>query len=55
MVTGIGEIAVVVVIAMVFFGAGMVPKVMGSVGASVKSFREAAREASASDDDKPAT
>lgn len=43
MFAGFSEIVLVLVLVMVFFGAAKVPKIMGSVGASVKTFREASR------------
>lgn len=55
MVAGLGEILVVLVLVFVFFGAGKVPQIMGSVGASVKSFREGASGDPEDDKDKPKT
>ncbi len=55
MVTGISEILVVLVLVLVFFGAGKVPQIMGAVGASVKTFKDAASGASEDDKDKPET
>ncbi len=55
MVTGISEILVVLVLVMVFFGAGKVPQIMGAVGASVKTFKDAASGEPEDDKDKPQT
>ena len=44
MMPGFPEMAVVLVIVLIFFGAGKLPEVFGSMGEGVKRFREAQRE-----------
>jgi sec-independent protein translocase protein TatA len=46
---GPGEIAIVLVIVLIVFGAGKLPEVLGQLGRGVKTFRE-----EASGDNKPA-
>lgn len=41
MVAGIPEILIILVIVAVFFGAGKLPDVMGSIGKAAKEFRDA--------------
>lgn len=55
MVAGFGEILVVLILVAVFFGAGKVPQIMGAMGASVKTFKDAARGEPEDDKDKPST
>ena len=40
MITGAGEILVILALVAVFFGAGKLPALMGAVGASVREFND---------------
>ena len=40
MITGAGEILVILALVAVFFGAGKLPELMGAVGASVREFND---------------
>jgi sec-independent protein translocase protein TatA len=44
--TGMGEIIVIVVLVAVVFGAGKLPQVMEAMGRGVKEYKSAARELS---------
>ena len=45
---GMGELLLILVIVLVLFGAGKLPKVMGDMGRGMKSFRDGMKE-----EDKP--
>lgn len=47
---GMGELIIILLIVLVLFGAGKLPKVMGDMAKGVKSFREGLKE-----ENKPAT
>lgn len=42
---GFGEIALILVIVLILFGAGKLPKVMSDLGKGVKSFKDGVNEA----------
>ena len=44
MIPGAMELALVLVIVAVFFGAGKLPEVMGAIGTGMKQFRDAQDE-----------
>jgi sec-independent protein translocase protein TatA len=41
---GIGQILIILVIVLVIFGAGKLPKVMGDLGKGLRAFKEGVRE-----------
>ncbi|MBF0620567.1 MAG: twin-arginine translocase TatA/TatE family subunit [Magnetococcales bacterium] len=41
---GVGELVIILLIVLVIFGAGKLPKVMGDMGRGVKSFKKAMDE-----------
>jgi len=41
---GIGELLVLLVIVLIFFGAGKLPQVMGSLGQGIQSFKKGLKE-----------
>lgn len=41
---GMGELLLILVIVLVLFGAGKLPKVMGEVGKGLKNFREGLKD-----------
>jgi sec-independent protein translocase protein TatA len=47
MLVGATELALILVIVMIFFGAGKLPEVMTALGKGVKQFRDAQREGDA--------
>ena len=49
---GFWQIALILIIVLILFGAGKLPKVMGDVAQGVKSFKSGMRD-EADDDDKP--
>ena len=44
---GIGELALILVIVLIVFGAGKLPKVMSDLGKGVKSFKDGVNEGEA--------
>jgi sec-independent protein translocase protein TatA len=46
---GMGELAIVLIIVLLIFGAGKLPKVMGDLGKGMKSFREGMKDGSEPD------
>ena len=50
---GFGQIALIVLVVLILFGAGKLPKVMGDVGKGMKSFKDGIK--SDDDDDKDKT
>ena len=44
---GIGELALILVIVLIVFGAGKLPKVMNDLGKGVKSFKDGVNEGEA--------
>lgn len=47
---GIWEILVILVIILVIFGAGKLPKVMGDLGKGIRSFKSGLKDATAEDE-----
>ncbi len=45
MVPGLAEIGLVLVLVLIFFGAGKLPQVMASIGAGLKEFKDAQDDA----------
>jgi sec-independent protein translocase protein TatA len=41
---GVGQILIILVIVLVIFGAGKLPKVMGDLGRGLRSFKDGLRE-----------
>jgi sec-independent protein translocase protein TatA len=41
---GMGELLVILVIVMIFFGVGRLPAVLGEMGKGIKAFKDGARE-----------
>ena len=52
---GFGEIALILLVVLIIFGAGKLPRVMGDLGKGLKSFKEGMKEdtASAKKDEAP--
>lgn len=52
---GFGEIALILLVVLIIFGAGKLPQVMGDLGKGLKSFKEGMKEdtASAKKDEAP--
>lgn len=46
---GMGELAIVLIIVLLIFGAGKLPKVMGDLGKGMKSFRDGMKDSSEPD------
>lgn len=44
MLAGIGELAIIVIIALIFFGGDKVPRYLGALGQGVRAFKEGAQE-----------
>lgn len=51
---GFGEIAILAVILLLFFGAGKIPKLMGDLAGGIKEFKKGMREEMAETAAKPA-
>lgn len=49
---GFGEIALIVLVVLIVFGAGKLPQVMGDLGKGMKSFKEGMRDETAKKDDQ---
>lgn len=49
---GFGEIALIVLVVLIVFGAGKLPQVMGDLGKGMKSFKEGMKDESKSTDDE---
>lgn len=50
---GIWEILVILVIILVIFGAGKLPKVMGDLGKGIRSFKSGLKDATAEEEEPP--
>lgn len=50
---GIGQILIILVIVLVIFGAGKLPKVMGDLGKGLRAFKDGMREEEEDLTDKP--
>jgi len=50
---GIGQILIILVIVLVIFGAGKLPKVMGDLGRGLRAFKDGIREEEEELADKP--
>lgn len=49
---GFGEIALIVLVVLIVFGAGKLPQVMGDLGKGMKSFKEGMKDESKGTDDE---
>ncbi len=51
---GFGEIVLILVIVLILFGAGKLPKVMGDMGKGLRSFRDGMKDDEKNAQEKPA-
>lgn len=49
---GFGELVVILLVVLILFGAGKLPKVMGELGKGVKSFKSGMKEDGSASEDK---
>lgn len=52
---GFGEIALILLVVLIVFGAGKLPHVMGDLGKGLKSFKEGMKDETSSSDKKDET